>query len=253
MRCLGASDPDAAAQSDQVTSRSVHGDNCSPIGLIIVVSASTAAPVGEATRIVRFACQAEAASGRSPVYRLEPIHEGARLETVSSGAMQVKFSDSSVLTLGSNTRLRVDRFVYAQAGSGEQSLALARGVFRLVSGAIPKNSVKLTTPAVSIGIRGTILKLQVKEDGGGTVYFEHRQGFVENREGRHVPVEEGERLEFSANGGISARSKSAFDAGDHAVDQGLQAFGVIFGGPNGGSGGQAGVGTTSPVDSDASP
>jgi len=167
--------------------------------------------------------------------------------------MQVSFADSSVLTLGSNSRLRVDRFVYAQSGSGEQTLALARGVFRFVSGTIPKNSVKLITPAVSIGIRGTILKMQVNEDGSGTVYFEHGQGFVENREGRHVPVEEGERVEFTANGGISAPSKSAFDTGDHAVDQGLQAFGVIFGGPNGGSGGQAGLGTSGPVDSTTSP
>jgi len=80
--------------------------------------------------------------------------------------MQVKLSDSSVLTLGSNSRLRVDRFVYAQGRSGEQSLALARGVFRFVSGTIPKNSVKLSTTAISIGIRGTILKVQVNEDGG---------------------------------------------------------------------------------------
>lgn len=223
------------------------------VSIILAMSVSVAAPVGEATRVVRYAYQTEVASGRAPVYRLDPIHEGALLETVPSGAMQVKFSDSSVLTLGSNSRLRVDRFVYAQAGSGEQSLALARGVFRFVSGTIPKNSVKLTTPAVSIGIRGTILKVQVNEDGGGTVYFEHGQGFVENREGRHVPVEEGERVEFTANGGISAPSKSAFNAGDHAVDQGLQAFGVIFGGPNGGSGGQSGVGTSGPVDSTTSP
>jgi hypothetical protein len=223
------------------------------IVLLSTAIGATAAPVGEATRIVRFAYQTVTASSRSPVYRLDPIHEGALLETVPSGAMQVTFGDTSVLTLGSNSRLRVDRFVYAQAGSGEQSLALARGVFRFVSGTIPKNSVKLTTPSISIGIRGTILKVQVNEDGGGTVYFEHGQGFVENREGRHVQVEEGERLEFTANGGISAPSKSAFDAGDHAVDQGLQAFGVIFGGPNGGSGGQAGVGTTSPVGNAASP
>lgn len=220
---------------------------------IMALSPSAAAPVGEATRVVRYAYQTEATSGRSPVYRLDPIHEGALLETVPSGAMQVRFSDTSVLTLGSNSRLRVDRFVYAQAGSGEQSLALARGVFRFVSGTIPKNSVKLTTPAVSIGIRGTILKVLVNEDGGGTVYFEHGQGFVENREGRHVPVEEGERVEFTANGGISPPSKAAFNAGDHAVDQGLQAFGVIFGGPNGGSGGQSGVGSTGPVDSTTSP
>jgi hypothetical protein len=199
--------------------------------IILAISVSAAAPVGKATRIVRDAYQTEDASGRSPVYRLDPIHEGALLETVTSGGMQVKFSDSSVLTLGSNSRLCFDRFVYAQAGSGEQSLALARGVFRFVS--------------------GTILKLQVNEDGG--VYFEHGQGSVENREGRHVPIEEGERVEFKANGGINATSKSALNAGDHAVDQGLQAFGVIFGGPNGGSGGQAGVGATGPVDCAASP
>lgn len=221
--------------------------------LILMMPGAMAAPVGEATRIVRFAYQTESASDRLPVYRLDPIHEGALLETVPSGAMQVKFGDSSVLTLGSNSRLRVDRFVYSNGGAGEQSLALARGVFRFVSGTIPKNAVKLTTPSISIGIRGTVLKVQVNEDGGGTVYFEHGQGFVENREGRHVPVAEGERVEITSNGGISPPSRSAFNAGDHAVDSGLQAFGVIFGGPNGGSGGQAGVGASGPVDSTTSP
>lgn len=135
------------------------------------------------------------------MYRLGKIHQDALLETVPTGAMQVTFDDSSVLTLGSNSRLRVDRFVYATNGPGEQSLGLARGVFRFVSGTIPKNAVRLTTPSVSIGIRGTILKVRVNDDGSGTVYFEHGQGFVENREGRHVPVGEGERVDFSAKAG----------------------------------------------------
>lgn len=224
-----------------------------PIWLVFAASVSLAAPVGEATRVVRFAYQTETASSRSPLYRLDPIHEGALLETVPSGAMQVRFGDDSVLTLGSNSRLRVDRFVYAPGASGEQSLSLARGVFRFVSGTIPKNSVRLNTPTVSIGIRGTILKVQVNEDGGGTVYFAHGQGFVENREGRHVPVEEGERVEFTANGGIGQPARSAFNAGDHSVDQGLQAFGVIFGGPGAGSGGNGGTGNSGPVDSTTSP
>lgn len=223
------------------------------IALLVLVTSGTAAPVGEAMRIVRFAYQTEGVSPRLPVYRLDPIHEGALLETVPSGAMQVKFADSSVLTMGSNSRLRVDRFVHATEDTGEQALSLARGVFRFVSGTIPKNAVKLTTPSISIGIRGTVLKVRVDEDGGGTVYFEHGHGFVENREGHHVPVAEGERVEFTANGGISPPVKSSFSAGDHAVDQGLQAFGVIFGGPDGGSGGHAGAGTTGPVDAATSP
>ena len=224
--------------------------------LIVLMPAglkAAAAPVGEATRIVRFAYQSETTSSRSPLYRLDPIHEGALLETIPTGAMQVRFEDDGVLTLGSNSRLRVDRLVHAPGGSGEQSLALARGVFRFVSGTIPKNSVRLNTPTVSIGIRGTILKVQVNDDGVGTVYFAHGKGFVENREGRHVPVEEGERVELTANGGIGQPTRSAFNAGDHSVDQGLQAFGVIFGGPGAGSGGNGGTGNSGPVDSTTSP
>ena len=46
--------------------------------IVLAMSVSVAAPVGEATRIARYAYQTEAASGRSPVYRRDPIHERSR-------------------------------------------------------------------------------------------------------------------------------------------------------------------------------
>ncbi len=229
------------------------------LGLLLlhVTPAAKAGKAGEATRVVRFAYQTPSpdadGSSRLPLYRFGDVLENALLETVPSGALQVTFGDRSVLTLGGNSRLRVDRFVFNGGGGGEQSIALAKGLLRFVSGSIPKNAVRLTTPSVSIGIRGTVLKLSVAEDGSGTVYFEHGEGFVENREGRHVPVRQGERVEFTSSGDVGTPVKAAFNAGDHAVDQGLQAFGVIFGGPGAGSGGSAGVGTAAPADSTTSP
>lgn len=227
------------------------------LSLVQVIPAALAGKAGEATRVVRFAYQTSAPDAedarRQPLYRFGDVLESALLETVPSGALQVTFGDRSVLTLGGNSRLRVDRFVFNGGDSGEQTIALAKGLFRFVSGSIPKNAVRLTTPSVSIGIRGTIFKLSVAEDASGTVYFEHGEGFVENREGRHVAVRQGERVEFTSNGDIGTPVKAAFNAGDHAVDQGLQAFGVIFGGPGAGTGGSAGVGTAAPADSTTSP
>jgi hypothetical protein len=42
---------------------------------------------------------------------------------------------------------------------------MSKGAFRFLSGAIPKEKVKISTPTVTIGIRGTELVLDVAEDG----------------------------------------------------------------------------------------
>lgn len=202
-------------------------------------AAASAETVGEATRIQRFAYQTPPQASKTPVYRLDPVVRNAHLETVPSGALEVTFTDGSRLTLGSSSSVVVDQYVYGGAqGAGGQTLKMTRGLFRFVSGSMPKDQVKLQTPKVTIGIRGTIVKTKVNPDGSGTVFFEKGTGNVGD-----VPMNEGDMVKIGADGSISTPENKSWSAGDEAVDSGLDPFGPR-GGPDAGTGGGDGAGSS---------
>lgn len=211
------------------------------LGASIPVSAEN---VGEATRIQRFAYQTPPQATKGPIYKLDPVVRNARLETVPSGALEVKFTDGSRLTLGSASSVVVDDFVYAGGGgAGSQTLKMTRGAFRFVSGSMPKDKVKLKTDNVSIGIRGTIVKLLVKDDKSGTIFFVHGSGNVENDKGQNVPMGEGDMVKFGPDGTIGTPENKSWTVGESAVDDGMEPFGPR-GGPDAGTGGGDGAGSS---------
>jgi len=91
-----------------------------------------------------------------------------RLETGDDSAAVVKFIDQSQLSLGENANLVVDEYVYAGAKS-RSAVMLGKGAFRFLSGQMPEKNMKLNTPTVGIGIRGTELLIDVYEDGSTEV------------------------------------------------------------------------------------
>jgi hypothetical protein len=212
--------------------------------LLLSTVPASAENVGEATRVSRFAYQTPPQTQRGPLYRLNPVIRNSRLETVPSGALEVTFTDGSRLTLGSASSVVVDNYVYAgPQGAGQQTLKMTKGVFRFVSGSMPKDRVRMETPTVSIGIRGTIVKMEVNEDGSGTINFEQGSGFIDNGKGQNVPMSEGDVVTVAADGTIGTPSQQGWTAGDVAVDQGMNPFNQSFGGTEGGSGGGDGAGS----------
>lgn len=213
--------------------------------LLVATLPASAENVGQATRVQRFAYQTPPQAQRAPVYRLNPVVRNSRLETVPSGALEVTFTDGSRLTLGSASSIVVDNYVFAsQQGTGQQTLKMTKGLFRFVSGSMPKDQVRLVTPTVSIGIRGTVVKMKVNENGSGAVFFEHGSGFIQNAAGQTTPMSEGDMVKIGADGSITPPTKQAWSAGDAAVDQGLNPFNQAFGGTDGGSGGGDGAGSS---------
>jgi ferric-dicitrate binding protein FerR (iron transport regulator) len=157
----------------------------------------------------------------------------------------VTFTDGSRLTLGSASAVVVDNYVYGGGqGAGAQTLKMTRGLFRFVSGAMPKDQVKLQTPSVTIGIRGTSIKVKTDELGIGTIFFEHGQGYIDNGRGQNVPMGEGDMVKIGPNGAIGTPENKDWSAGDEAVDHGLNPFGQQNHGTNGGTGGGDGAGSS---------
>ena len=98
-----------------------------------------------------------------------PVFLGNRIEAGHRSGMQLMLLDETVVSLGENASLVVDEFVYDPAASrGHLSLDLARGSFRLFTGGVsdldPANMV-IRTPTATIGVRGTILAIDVTDMG----------------------------------------------------------------------------------------
>jgi len=80
-----------------------------------------------------------------------------RIETTTSGSVQVMFNDRSTLTVGPNSDLVIDEFVYDPnaAGGGRFATRLTKGALRFVGGEISHTAgATITTPVATLGIRG---------------------------------------------------------------------------------------------------
>lgn len=84
------------------------------------------------------------------------VYQSEVIATAVDGRGQLLFRDETALTVGPESRVTLDRFVYNPNGQSAVSLNTGKGVFRFVSGKLPSNSYNVQTPAGTIGVRGTI-------------------------------------------------------------------------------------------------
>jgi hypothetical protein len=92
------------------------------------------------------------------------IFYNERINTTSSGLVQVLLVDGSTFTVGPGSDLVIDKFVYdPKKNSGQIAASLTKGVMRFVGGKISKNadSVTVDTPAGGLAIRGGMFDLKV--------------------------------------------------------------------------------------------
>ncbi len=88
------------------------------------------------------------------------VYPGDVVETVRGGQAVLAFRDDTRITLGSQSRFRVDNFVYDEknAGEGRFLASILRGSVRALTGLIAKannRNVGFGTATATIGIRGT--------------------------------------------------------------------------------------------------
>lgn len=129
----------AAAYADNVGAKTQAGVSAAVRGDIDLVSSGQAAH--------------KAVSG-------EEIFLGDEISSHDQSGMQLMLLDETVFTIGENTDLTVDEFVYDPAtGAGQVTASLAKGVFRFVTGKIAQGDpedMMINLPVGTIGIRGTI-------------------------------------------------------------------------------------------------
>jgi hypothetical protein len=128
----------------------------------LVVWASAAQPAGSATLIGAVSRIAGEGAGTvdGATRKLSegaPIHLDELVTTGAGARLEITFDDQTVLTLGENAKVTVDKFVYAPGGDSTVAATVA-GAFRYVSAALRPGETRtceVTTPFAVIGVRGT--------------------------------------------------------------------------------------------------
>jgi hypothetical protein len=104
-------------------------------------------------------------NGRTLATR-SPVHRDERIRTSNTGLGEFVFRDGTKLAVGWNSSVVIDKFVFDDSRSAKDlSVNAARGSFRWISGRSKSQAYKITTPAGTIGIRGTAFDVYVGAGG----------------------------------------------------------------------------------------
>lgn len=132
------------------------------------------------------------------------VYKDTRVETGADGKLQVMLLDETVFTIGANSEMYIDEFVYdpANAVNNKFSAKVSKGFFRFVTGKIArKENIKIKFPYFVGGIRGTEFIAEVSDSGATTItMFSGSIELVPVAGGGPVTVRAGERIEFAADG-----------------------------------------------------
>ena len=106
------------------------------------------------------------ANGTTQVKAGDAIFATDVLRTSGDGAVGVTLRDDTRLSLGPNSEVKIERYVYSPGEGGlGMVLKFVRGVAVYVSGRISKlapDSIRLETPTGIVGVRGTTVAIRVE-------------------------------------------------------------------------------------------
>ena len=120
------------------------------------MQAGVAAAVRGSVKLVSF--KTPKAVGKN-VSSGDPIYLGDKIEAGPKAGLQVMLMDETIFTIGPDSAIVIDKFIYDPAKSaGKVSAKVLKGVFRFVSGRVAANKpsdMEVKLPNGTIGIRGT--------------------------------------------------------------------------------------------------
>lgn len=96
------------------------------------------------------------------------VYSRDTITTSPQGRLQIMLVDETVFTIGPDSEMLIDEFVYDPfTGSGKVAAEVTKGVFRFVTGKIARkrpSAMKVKLPNGTIGIRGTIVAGKINAD-----------------------------------------------------------------------------------------
>jgi len=88
------------------------------------------------------------------------VYSHDKIKTGAEGKLQILLLDQTSFTIGANSEMELDEFVFDPAtNAGKVSAKIVKGAFRFVTGKVARRdpaSMQVETPVGTIGIRGTM-------------------------------------------------------------------------------------------------
>src|SRR5216683_7230356 len=103
------------------------------------------------------------------------------ITTAETGQTQLLFLDESSMSIGPNSDLTIDQFVYdPKSGTGKLAMSATRGILRYVGGKLSKQdaAVTLRTSTATLAVRGGAFIAQVGADGTTGAVFLYGKGLT---------------------------------------------------------------------------
>jgi hypothetical protein len=135
------------------------------VPILLVAIAGASSPIG-LVKVTEGMATVQRGDETLPVHVGLALQEGDLLRTGADGRMGVVLRDETRLSLGPESEIQIDHFVFAPA-KGRLGLVvkMARGVMAFVSGNIAKlshDAVRVETPVAVVGVRGTHFLVKVE-------------------------------------------------------------------------------------------
>lgn len=179
--------------------------------------------IGEAEEVVNVVVATPPGGEQAAMSQGDAVVLDHWVQTGGDSATLLRFADRSKLTVGENAAVVIDEFVYAGPAESRSLIRLARGAFRFLSGDMDEKNVSIETPSVSIGIRGTELKIDVSSDGATEVSVVQGIIRVVGRAGEVLELVTGQSLLSTAAGVLPAEVRPfVHTSPDAAIEQGLE-------------------------------
>jgi hypothetical protein len=120
-------------------------------------TATCAQEIGTAAA-VNPSAQARGQGGARTIIIGQSIAHRERIQTTAAGSVQLLFVDKTSMTIGPNSDLAIDEYVFdPKANTGRLSATLAKGLVRFVGGQVSHTgTAEITTPNGLVGIRGGV-------------------------------------------------------------------------------------------------
>lgn len=132
---------------------------------VALAAAQAAQTVGSATIVIKTVTGKLEEQERRIVLE-DGVFQNELIKTEPSGAAEVIFLDKTTLSIGPNSTLTLDKFIYDPDPSKSKFImSLSKGVFRFVTGDMSKQSYTIKTPVTTMAVRGTVFTVIVLGDG----------------------------------------------------------------------------------------
>jgi hypothetical protein len=128
------------------------------------------------------------------------VFANERIKTGDASTAQLLFLDKTVLSLGPKAELLLDKYVYnPNRGSGQVVVNAVQGSMRFVTGAQNPTNYSIKTPVATLGIRGTIVDLQISKS---ETFIGVLEGLLTIRfnDGTTLTLKKGQYAIITANG-----------------------------------------------------